>query len=35
LRPIIDSTFPIADAALAHMYMEANRNAGKIVLTWG
>ncbi len=34
LRPIIDSIIPIADAALAHKYMEANRNAGKIVLTW-
>lgn len=33
LRPIIDSVFPLADAAKAHEKMEANANFGKIVLT--
>lgn len=32
LRPVVDSTFPLADAGDAHIYMEENRNAGKIVL---
>jgi tumor protein p53-inducible protein 3 len=32
LRPIIDTTFPLAEAAAAHRYMEANRNTGKIIL---
>jgi putative PIG3 family NAD(P)H quinone oxidoreductase len=32
LRPIIDSVFPLADAAKAHERMEANLNFGKIVL---
>jgi putative PIG3 family NAD(P)H quinone oxidoreductase len=33
LRPVVDSVFPLADAAAAHARMEANANAGKIVLT--
>lgn len=32
LRPIIDSEFPLAQAAAAHTRMEANLNFGKIVL---
>ncbi|MFN4294274.1 MAG: NAD(P)H-quinone oxidoreductase [Thermoflexales bacterium] len=32
LRPIIDSIYPLRDAAEAHRRMEANRNIGKIVL---
>lgn len=32
LKPIIDSVFPLRDAAGAHRYMEENRNFGKIVL---
>jgi NADPH:quinone reductase-like Zn-dependent oxidoreductase len=32
IRPIIDTTFPLARAAAAHRYMEENRNVGKIVL---
>jgi len=32
LKPIIDSTFPLADAAAAHARMEAGEHVGKIVL---
>jgi putative PIG3 family NAD(P)H quinone oxidoreductase len=32
IQPIIDTTFPLAEAAAAHRYMEANRNTGKIIL---
>jgi NADPH2:quinone reductase len=32
IRPIIDSTFPLADARLAHQRMESGRHIGKIVL---
>ena len=32
LQPIIDTVFPLAEAAQAHEYMEANRNFGKILL---
>ena len=32
LQPIIDTVFPLAEAAQAHAYMESNRNFGKIIL---
>jgi NADPH2:quinone reductase len=32
IRPIIDTTFPLAEGAAAHRYMEENRNTGKIIL---
>ena len=32
LRPVIDSRYPIEDVAEAHRHMEANANAGKILL---
>jgi NADPH:quinone reductase len=32
LRPVIDMTFPLADAAIAHARMEAGDHVGKIVL---
>ena len=35
LRPLIDRTFPLADAAKAHERMEAGDHLGKIVLTIG
>ncbi|HEX8654429.1 MAG TPA: NAD(P)H-quinone oxidoreductase [Allosphingosinicella sp.] len=35
LRPVIDSTFPLADAAAAHRRMESGGHVGKIVLTTG
>ena len=33
LQPTIDTSFPLAEAAAAHRYMEENRNIGKIILT--
>ncbi|MFN8378705.1 MAG: NAD(P)H-quinone oxidoreductase [Anaerolineae bacterium] len=33
LRPVIDSIFPLAEAADAHRRMAANANIGKIILT--
>jgi len=33
LRPVIDSTYPIEQIAAAHQHLEANANAGKIVIT--
>ena len=33
LRPVLDRSFPLEDAAAAHAYMAENRNIGKIVLT--
>lgn len=32
LRPVVDSVFPVSQAAEAHRYMETNQNFGKIVL---
>jgi NADPH2:quinone reductase len=34
LRPVVDRTYPAAEAADAHRRMEANLNFGAIVLTW-
>jgi NADPH:quinone reductase len=33
IRPVIDSTFKLGDAAAAHAHMEASAHIGKIVLT--
>jgi NADPH:quinone reductase-like Zn-dependent oxidoreductase len=33
LKPVIDSTFPLEEAAQAHARMEAGEHIGKIVLT--
>ncbi|PKB81805.1 MAG: NAD(P)H-quinone oxidoreductase [SAR202 cluster bacterium Io17-Chloro-G9] len=33
IKAVVDRTFPLADASLAHEYMETNANFGKIVLT--
>jgi NADPH:quinone reductase-like Zn-dependent oxidoreductase len=33
LRPVIDCRYPLAEIAAAHVRMEANANAGKIVVT--
>jgi NADPH2:quinone reductase len=33
VRPVIDSTFPLAEAAKAHARMESSQHIGKIVLT--
>ena len=33
IRPVIDSTFPLAEAAAAHARMESSQHIGKIVLT--
>jgi NADPH:quinone reductase-like Zn-dependent oxidoreductase len=35
LKPVIDSTFPLAQAAAAHARMEAGNHIGKIVLEIG
>jgi len=35
LKPVIDSTFPLAEAAAAHRRMESGEHVGKIVLTTG
>ena len=33
LKPVIDRTFPLAEAAAAHAYLEAGDHVGKVVLT--
>ncbi len=33
LRPHVDRTFPLAEAAAAHRYIEERRNTGKVLLT--
>jgi tumor protein p53-inducible protein 3 len=33
LRPVVDSVYPLREAAAAHQAMEQNRNTGKIVLS--
>ncbi|MBV9760990.1 MAG: NAD(P)H-quinone oxidoreductase [Acidobacteriaceae bacterium] len=33
IRPLVDCTFPLRDAALAHQHMESGAHIGKIVLT--
>ncbi|MFE7761420.1 zinc-binding dehydrogenase [Streptomyces sp. NPDC057438] len=33
LRPLVDTTFPLAEAAEAHALGETDRTTGKIVLT--
>jgi len=35
LKPVIDKTFPLAEAAAAHARMESGEHVGKIVLTVG
>jgi putative PIG3 family NAD(P)H quinone oxidoreductase len=35
VRPLVDATFPLAEAARAHAYLEAGAHLGKIVLTVG
>ena len=35
LRPVVDTTFPLADAAAAHRRMEEAGQFGKIVLSTG
>ena len=32
VKPIIDQTFPLTEAAAAHALMESNRHIGKILL---
>jgi NADPH:quinone reductase-like Zn-dependent oxidoreductase len=33
VRPHVDRSFPLAEVAAAHTYIEARRNIGKVVLT--
>ncbi len=33
LKPVVDRTFPLAEAAAAHTYLEAGQQFGKVVLT--
>jgi NADPH2:quinone reductase len=33
VKPVIDSTFPLAEAAAAHARLESSQHIGKIVLT--
>ena len=32
INPVVDRTFPFAEAAAAHAYIEARRNIGKVLL---
>ena len=34
LRAVVDRSFPVAEAARAHPYMEENRSFGAVVLSW-
>jgi NADPH:quinone reductase-like Zn-dependent oxidoreductase len=33
LKPIVDKIWPLQDAALAHEYLEKNKQFGKVILT--
>jgi len=35
LRPRVDRSFPVEDAAAAHQFIHERRNVGKVVLTFG
>jgi NADPH2:quinone reductase len=35
MKPIVDKTFPLAEAAKAHAYLESGQHLGKVVLTVG
>lgn len=35
LKPVVDATFPLAEAAKAHAHLEAGEHVGKVVLTVG
>jgi NADPH:quinone reductase-like Zn-dependent oxidoreductase len=35
VRPVIDRTFPLAEAPVAHRLMESSRHIGKILLVTG
>jgi NADPH:quinone reductase len=35
VRPVVHTTFPLADASAAHRLMESSEHVGKIVLTVG
>lgn len=35
IRPIVDATFPLAEAAKAHAHLEAGEHVGKVVMTVG
>jgi NADPH:quinone reductase-like Zn-dependent oxidoreductase len=32
LKPVVDRTFPLAECAAAHSYLEAGEQFGKVVL---
>ncbi len=34
VRPVVDAVYPPEEASKAHRRMEANRNFGKLVLSW-
>jgi NADPH2:quinone reductase len=33
IRPVVDSTFPLAEAAASHQKLDASLHLGKIILT--